>query len=108
LAEEHKKLKRGQILLTYLHLAADRRQTEELIASGVSAIAYETVTSPQGTLPLLIPMSEVAGRMAAQVGAHYLEKENGGRGVLLGGAAGGRPRRAAAIGGGNAGSSAEA
>ena len=81
LVEERKKLKRGQILFTYLHLAADPRQTEELIAAGVSAIAYETVTSPQGTLPLLIPMSEVAGRMAPQVGAHYLEKENGGRGV---------------------------
>ena len=88
LAEERKKLKRGQILFTYLHLAADPRQTEELIAAGVSAIAYETVTSPQGTLPLLIPMSEVAGRMAPQVGAHYLEKENGGRGVLLGGVPG--------------------
>ena len=88
LAGERKKLKRGQILFTYLHLAADPRQTEELIAAGVSAIAYETVTSPQGTLPLLIPMSEVAGRMAPQVGAHYLEKENGGRGVLLGGVPG--------------------
>jgi alanine dehydrogenase len=85
LAEERKQFKRGQILFTYLHLAADPRQTRDLIAAGVSAIAYETVTSPQGTLPLLIPMSEVAGRMAPQVGAHYLEKENGGRGVLLGG-----------------------
>ena len=81
LEEERKHLKRGQVLFTYLHLTADLRQTEELIATGVSAIAYETVTSPQGTLPLLIPMSEVAGRMAPQVGAHYLERENGGRGV---------------------------
>ena len=83
LAEERKQLKRGQILFTYLHLAADSCLAEDLIAAGVSAIAYETVTSPQGTLPLLIPMSQVAGRMATQVGAHYLEKENGGRGVVL-------------------------
>jgi alanine dehydrogenase len=70
LAQERKKLKGGQILFTYLHLAADLCQTEELMASGVSAIAYETVTSAQGTLPLLVPMSQVAGRMAPQVGAH--------------------------------------
>ena len=80
LAAERKKLSRGQVLFTYLHLAPDRAQTEELMASGVTAIAYETVTSQQGTLPLLMPMSEVAGRMAPQVGAHYLEKQNGGRG----------------------------
>jgi alanine dehydrogenase len=79
LAVERKKLRRGQALFAYLHLAADRAQTEELMAAGVTAIAYETVTSPQGTLPLLTPMSEVAGRMAPHVGAHYLEKENGGR-----------------------------
>ena len=83
LAGERKKLSRGQVLFTYLHLAPDRAQTEELMARGVTAIAYETVTSQQGTLPLLMPMSEVAGRMAPQVGAHYLEKPNGGRGVLL-------------------------
>jgi alanine dehydrogenase len=77
LAEERRKLKRGQVLFTYLHLAADRCQTEELIEVGVSAIAYETVTSRQRTLPLLTPMSEVAGRMAPQVGADCLEKENG-------------------------------
>jgi alanine dehydrogenase len=106
LAEERKKLKRGQILFTYLHLAADRRQTEELIASGVSAIAYETVTSPQGTLPLLIPMSEVAGRMAPQVGAHYLEKENGGRGVLLGGVPGVPPADVVILGSGMVGTNA--
>src|SRR5262245_32753173 len=88
LAVERKKLKRGQVLFTYLHLAPDRAQTEDLIASGVTAIAYETVTSPQGTLPLLTPMSEVAGRMAPHVGARCLEKENGGRGVLLGGVPG--------------------
>ena len=80
LAAERKRLSRGQVLFTYLHLAPDRAQTEELMASGVTAIAYETVTSQQGTLPLLMPMSEVAGRMAPQVGAHYLEKPNGGRG----------------------------
>ena len=85
LAQERKKLKPGQVLFTYLHLAPDPQQTNDLLASGVIAIAYETVTSPQGTLPLLTPMSEVAGRMAPHVGARCLEKENGGRGVLLGG-----------------------
>ena len=88
LAAERKKLRRGQVLFTYLHLAADRALSEELMAAGVTAIAYETVTSPQGTLPLLAPMSEVAGRMAPHVGAHCLERENGGRGVLLGGVPG--------------------
>jgi alanine dehydrogenase len=88
LAAERKRLKRGQVLFTYLHLAADRKQTEDLIASGVTAIAYETVTGPGGTLPLLMPMSEVAGRMAPQVGAYCLEKVVGGRGVLLGGVPG--------------------
>src|SRR3546814_4977777 len=70
------------LLFTYLHLAADKPQTEGLIASGATCIAYETVTSPKGGLPLLKPMSEVAGRMSVQVGAHYPEKEPGGRGVL--------------------------
>ena len=88
LAAERQRLKRGQVLFTYLHLAADRKQTEDLIASGVTAIAYETVTGPGGTLPLLMPMSEVAGRMAPQVGAYCLEKVVGGRGVLLGGVPG--------------------
>src|SRR5258707_14464205 len=83
LPNERRKLRQGQILFTYLHLAPDRAQTEDLIAAGVTAIAYETVTSPQGSLPLLTPMSEVAGRMAPHVGARCLEKENGGRGVLL-------------------------
>src|SRR5579863_6243392 len=81
LAAERGKLKRGQVLFTYLHLAPDRQQTEDLLAAGVTAIAYETVTGPNGTLPLLTPMSEVAGRMAPHVGAHCLEKENGGGGV---------------------------
>jgi alanine dehydrogenase len=88
LAAERKLLRRGQVLFTYLHLAPDREQAEDLIASGCIAIAYETVTSREGGLPLLMPMSEVAGRMAPQAGAHCLEKENGGRGVLLGGVPG--------------------
>jgi alanine dehydrogenase len=92
LAIERKKLRQGQVLFTYLHLAADPEQTAELMASGVIAIAYETVTSAQGTLPLLTPMSEVAGRMAPHVGARCLEKDNGGRGVLLGGVPGSPPR----------------
>ncbi|RIA36618.1 alanine dehydrogenase [Hephaestia caeni] len=91
------------LLFTYLHLAADKPQTEGLIASGATCIAYETVTSPKGGLPLLKPMSEVAGRMSVQVGAHYLEKEPGGRGVLLGGVPGVAPARVAILGGGIAG-----
>jgi len=106
LAAELAKLRRGQVLFTYLHLAADRQLTEELMASGVTAIAYETVTSPQGTLPLLTPMSEVAGRMAPHVGAHCLEKENGGRGVLLGGVPGVPPADVVILGAGVAGSNA--
>ena len=106
LAEERAKLRRGQVLFTYLHLAADRPLTEALMASGVTAIAYETVTSAQGTLPLLTPMSEVAGRMAPHVGAHCLEKANGGRGVLLGGVPGVPPADVVILGGGVAGSNA--
>jgi len=90
-------------LFTYLHLAADKPQAEGLMKSGATCIAYETVTSPRGGLPLLKPMSEVAGRMAVQVGAHYLEKEQGGRGVLLGGVPGVAPARVAILGGGIAG-----
>src|SRR6516225_3645221 len=104
LAPERKKLRAGQVLFTYLHLAADPQLTADLVASGVIAIAYETVTSPQGTLPLLTPMSEVAGRMAPHVGARCLEKENGGRGVLLGGVPGVSPADVVVIGGGVAGS----
>src|SRR5215467_10529800 len=100
---ERKQLRTGQILFTYLHLAPDPAQTEDLIASGVTAIAYETVTSPQGTLPLLTPMSEVAGRMAPHVGARCLEKENGGRGVLLGGVPGVPPADVVILGCGVAG-----
>src|SRR5215467_7738979 len=106
LAAERKKLSREQVLFTYLHLAADRVQTEELMATGVTAIAYETVTSQQGGLPLLMPMSEVAGRMAPQVGAHYLEKHNGGRGVLLTGAPGVAAASVVILGGGVAGTNA--
>ena len=96
-------LRPHHILYTYLHLAADRPQTEGLIKSGATCIAYETVTSNAGTLPLLKPMSEVAGRMSIQAGAHYLEKEQGGRGVLLGGVPGVNPGKVAIIGGGVAG-----
>ena len=104
LAAERKKLRPGQVLFTYLHLAADPEQTADLMASGIIAIAYETVTSSQGTLPLLMPMSEVAGRMAPHVGARCLEKENGGRGVLLGGVPGVPPADVLILGGGVAGS----
>ena len=104
LAPERKQLRPGQVLFTYLHLAADPQQTADLVASGVIAIAYETVTSPQGTLPLLTPMSEVAGRMAPHVGARCLETENGGRGVLLGGVPGVPPADVVILGGGVAGS----
>ncbi|MEX2520204.1 MAG: alanine dehydrogenase [Paracoccaceae bacterium] len=98
--EERKRLREGQILFTYLHLAPDRPQTEDLLASGVTAIAYETVTDRAGGLPLLAPMSEVAGRLAPQVGAWSLQKANGGRGVLLGGVPGVSPAEVAVIGGG--------
>ena len=97
------RLRPHHLLFTYLHLAADKPQAEGLMKSGATCIAYETVTSPRGGLPLLKPMSEVAGRMAVQVGAHYLEKEQGGRGVLLGGVPGVAPARVAILGGGIAG-----
>ena len=96
-------LRPGQLLFTYLHLAADRAQAEGLMKSGATCIAYETVTSDDGSLPLLKPMSEVAGRMSVQCGAHYLEKEHGGRGILLGGVPGVEPARVAILGGGVAG-----
>jgi alanine dehydrogenase len=103
LKAERRKLRPGQILFTYLHLAPDPEQTDDLLAAGIIAIAYETVTSAQGALPLLTPMSEVAGRMAPHVGARCLEKENGGRGVLLGGVPGVPPADVVVIGGGVAG-----
>ena len=100
LAVERRRLRRGQVLFTYLHLAPDPEQTKDLLASGVTAIAYETITDDKGGLPLLKPMSEVAGRMAAQVGAQYLERPHGGRGILLGGVAGVAPGKVFIIGSG--------
>jgi alanine dehydrogenase len=91
------------VLFTYLHLAAEPEVSEALLSAGTSALAYETVQLPDRSLPLLAPMSEVAGRMATQIGAHWLESENGGRGVLLGGAPGVRPGRVVVIGAGNVG-----
>jgi len=99
-AGERRMLREGQILYTYLHLAPDPEQTRDLIASGAVCIAYETVTDDDGGLPLLKPMSQVAGRMSAQAGANALEKARGGRGVLLGGVPGVAPGRVAIIGGG--------
>jgi alanine dehydrogenase len=99
-------LRPGQVLFTFLHLAADRTLAQALMASGATAIAYETVAAADGTLPLLIPMSEVAGRMAVQVGAWALQKANGGGGVLLGGVPGVMPARVLIIGGGVAGTNA--
>ena len=103
LPPERARLRRGQVLFTYLHLAPDRAQTLDLLKSGVTAIAYETVTSPSGTLPLLTPMSEIAGRLAPQVGAHWLECTTGGRGVLLGGVPGVPPAEVVVLGGGVSG-----
>ena len=100
------RLRRGQVLFTYLHLAADKEQTLGLLRSGATCIAYETVTDAHGTLPLLAPMSEVAGRMAVQVGAHCLEREQGGAGILLGGVPGVPPAKVLVLGGGVAGTNA--
>ncbi len=99
-AEERACLREGQVLFTYLHLAPDPAQTRDLLASGVTAIAYETVTDAAGGLPLLAPMSEVAGKLAPQVGAWTLQRANGGRGVLMGGVPGVGPAQVAVIGGG--------
>jgi alanine dehydrogenase len=103
---ECKMLRPGQVLFTYLHLAADAAQANALMASGATAIAYETVTAPNGSLPLLTPMSEVAGRMSVQVGAASLQKANGGLGVLLGGVPGVPPAKVVVLGGGVSGTSA--
>jgi len=105
-ALEIEKLRPGQILYTFLHLAPDLPQTEGLVASGAVCIAYETVELPSHQLPLLAPMSEVAGRMAAQVGAAYLQKPNGGRGVLMGGVPGVPPAKVVVLGGGVVGTNA--
>jgi alanine dehydrogenase len=96
----------GQILFTFLHLAAYPEEGKGLVAGGATAIAYETVQLPSGALPLLAPMSEIAGRLAAQAGAHFLERPHGGRGVLIGGAAGVPPARVTVIGAGSAGTNA--
>jgi alanine dehydrogenase len=106
LAAEYPLLRAGQVLFTYLHLAADPQQAAALIQSGCIAIAYETVTDARGGLPLLAPMSEVAGRMAVQAGARALEIEIGGRGMLLGGVPGVAPAKVVVIGGGVVGSNA--
>jgi alanine dehydrogenase len=108
IAEEYHRLRRGQTLFTYLHLAASKECTDALIASGTTAIAYETVQTADGALPLLAPMSEVAGRLAAQVGAYHLMRSHGGRGVLMGGVPGVAPANVVVIGGGMAGDNAAA
>lgn len=104
--DECRQLSAGQLLFTYLHLAPDPQQTELLLESGVTAVAYETVTGPRNSLPLLAPMSEVAGRLAAQAGAHCLERAQGGVGVLMGGVPGTEPARVLVIGGGVVGANA--
>jgi len=106
IAPEYPRMREGQLLFTYLHLAPDRELTKQLIQRKVTGIAYETITDRRGTLPLLTPMSEVAGRMAIQVGAHYLEKMSGGRGILLGGVPGVPAARVVIIGGGVVGTNA--
>jgi alanine dehydrogenase len=108
LRSERKILRRGQTIFTYLHLAPDLQLTQELLRSGANCIGYETVTSPQGGLPLLTPMSEVAGRLAPQIGAHFLEKSTGGRGVLLAGAPGVPSAEVVILGAGVVGSAATA
>lgn len=102
-AEEYHRMRRGQTLFTYLHLAASRECTDALLDRGVTGIAYETVQLPDGSLPLLAPMSEVAGRLAPQVGSVTLQRPNGGRGVLMGGVPGVRPARVTVIGAGVSG-----
>ncbi|WP_406274669.1 alanine dehydrogenase [Nocardia sp. NBC_00881] len=105
-AEEYGRLRENQVLFTYLHLAASKECTDALLTSGSTAIAYETVTGRDGSLPLLAPMSEVAGRLAAQAGAYHLMRSGGGRGVLMGGVPGTRPAKVAVLGAGVAGGNA--
>ena len=100
IAEEYARLREGLVLFTYLHIAADEPLTRALVDSGVTAVAYETVETDDRRLPLLAPMSEIAGRLAAQAGAYFLEKPLGGRGLLLGGVPGVAPGRVLVIGGG--------
>ena len=106
IAPEYPRMREGQLLFTYLHLAPDTELTRQLLEHKVTGVAYETITDKKGTLPLLTPMSEVAGRMAVQVGSHYLEKMSGGRGILLGGVPGVPAARVVIIGGGVVGTNA--
>ncbi|MFG3254616.1 alanine dehydrogenase [Streptomyces sp. NPDC048172] len=107
-AEEYHRMRAGQTLFTYLHLAASRECTEAMVASGITGVAYETVQPDDGSLPLLFPMSEVAGRLAPQVGAYHLMRAAGGRGVLMGGVSGTRPAKVTVIGAGVSGMNAVA
>jgi len=107
-AEEYHRMRRGQVLFTYLHLAASKPCTDAILAAGIDAVAYETVQTADGALPLLAPMSEVAGRMAPQVGAHCLERAQGGRGVLMGGVSGVHAARVVVLGAGVSGMNAAA
>jgi alanine dehydrogenase len=107
-AEEYHRMRKDQVLFTYLHLAASKACTDALLESGITAIAYETVQLPDGSLPLLAPMSEVAGRMAPQVGAHHLQRDGGGRGVLMGGVSGVYAAKVVVLGAGVSGMSAAA
>jgi alanine dehydrogenase len=107
-AEEYHRMRKDQVLFTYLHLAASRACTDALLESGITSIAYETVQLPDGSLPLLAPMSEVAGRMAPQVGAHHLQRDGGGRGVLMGGVSGVYAAKCVVLGAGVSGMSAAA
>ncbi|MGH3304640.1 MAG: alanine dehydrogenase [Streptosporangiaceae bacterium] len=107
-AEEYHRMRAGQVLFTYLHLAAGRECTDALLGSKITAIAYETVQLPDGSLPLLAPMSEVAGRMAPQVGAHHLQRDGGGRGVLMGGVSGVYAAKVVVLGAGVSGMNAAA
>jgi alanine dehydrogenase len=107
-AEEYHRMRKGQVLFTYLHLAASRAATDALLGSGITSIAYETVQAPDGSLPLLAPMSEVAGRMAPQVGAHHLQADGGGRGVLMGGVSGVYAAKVVVLGAGVSGMNAAA
>jgi alanine dehydrogenase len=107
-AEEYRRMRKGQVLFTYLHIAASRECTDALLQAGITAIAYETVQLADGSLPLLAPMSEVAGRMAPQVGAHHLQRDGGGRGVLMGGVSGVYAAKVVVLGAGVSGMSAAA
>ncbi len=108
IAEEYHRMRSGQVLFTYLHLAASKACTDALLSSGITSIAYETVQLPDGSLPLLAPMSEVAGRMAPQVGAHHLQRDGGGRGVLMGGVSGVYAAKVVVLGAGVSGMNAAA